>query len=110
MAVNSRAKGKNAELEIARILREYGFDEARRGQQFCGITGEADVVGVPGIHCEIKRREKLVMLDALRQSERDARDGEIPVVIHRRNREPWQVTMTLDNWIQLYRKATDGKR
>ena len=49
MAVNSRAKGKRAELELSHVLQEYGYN-ARRGQQFSGANGDADVVGLDGIH------------------------------------------------------------
>ena len=51
--MNSRTKGKRGELEVAHLLKKYGYD-ARRGQQFAGINGDADVVGLPGIHLEIK--------------------------------------------------------
>ena len=33
---NSRQKGKRGELEIARILRDYGYRDCRRGQQYSG--------------------------------------------------------------------------
>ena len=47
--INSRRKGKAGELEWARLCREHGYD-CRRGQQFSGSNGDADVVGLPGIH------------------------------------------------------------
>lgn len=49
--MNSRAKGAGGERELAKKLREYGYD-CRRGQQFSGANGDADVVGLPGIHIE----------------------------------------------------------
>ena len=51
MPINSRAKGADGEREIASILRDYGYD-ARRGQQYCGANGDADVTGLPGIHAD----------------------------------------------------------
>ena len=99
--MNSRDKGKRGELEAAHLLKEYGYD-ARRGQQFAGINGDADVVGLPGIHLEVKRVEKLNIDEALEQSIRDARDEEVPVVMHRKNRTKWKVTMLFDDWIKLY--------
>ena len=56
--MNSNNKGKNGERELATILREYGYD-SRRGQQYCGSNGDADVVGLPGVHIECKRVERL---------------------------------------------------
>lgn len=100
--MNSRTKGKRGELEAAHILKKHGYD-ARRGQQFAGINGDADVVGLPHIHLEIKRVEKLNIDDALQQSVRDANDAEIPVVMHRKNRTEWKVTMLFEDWINMYK-------
>ena len=96
--MNSRQKGKRGELELVHILREYGFD-VRRGQQYCGANGDADIVGIEGLHIECKRVEKLNINDALMQSTEDARYGEVPCVMHRRNGEPWKVTLWLDNFV-----------
>lgn len=104
--INSRQKGKRAELEIAKIFRDYGFSDARRTAQFCGNTGDAsDVVGLPGIHCEIKHVEKLNIDNAMAQAVRDAKDGQMPTVFHRKNQKKWLVTMRLDDWMQIYRGA-----
>lgn len=105
--MNSRQKGAAGERELARILREEGYD-CRRGQQFSGSNGDADVVGLPGIHIECKRVERLNLEDAMEQSRRDARDGEIPVVMHRKTRSPWLVTTTLEDWITIYREWECG--
>jgi Holliday junction resolvase len=99
--MNSRTKGKRGELEVAHLLKKYGYD-ARRGQQFAGINGDADVVGLPGIHLEVKRVEKLNIENAVDQSIRDAREDEKPAVLHRKNRRKWLVTMPFDEWIDLY--------
>lgn len=99
--MNSRDKGAKGERELARVLREYGYD-AIRGQQFCGIYGDPDVIGLPGIHIECKRVERLNLYDAMAQSKRDARSNEMPCVFHRRNRCEWLVTMRLDDFMTLY--------
>lgn len=98
--MNSREKGAAGERELAGILKKYGY-YCRRGQQYCGINGDADVIGIPGLHIECKRVEKLNIDDALEQSIRDAKDGEMPVVMHRKNRKPWKVTLELDNFMIL---------
>lgn len=107
--MNSRTKGKRGELEAAHVLKKHGYD-TRRGQQFAGINGDADVVGLPYIHLEVKRVEKLNIDDALQQSIRDAREAEIPVVMHRKNRTDWKITMLFDDWINLYKAWEKDKK
>ena len=104
--VNSRTKGKVAEREIANILKGYGYD-AHRGQQYSGLAGDADVVGVDGIHIEVKRREQFSDEPSLQQAERDARKGEIPVVFYRRSREKWKATMRMDMFMLIWNELTD---
>ena len=99
--MNSRNKGKRGELELARILREHGYT-ARRGQQYHGGADSPDVIGLPGIHIEVKRVERLNLTEAYAQAFRDAADGEIPAVFHKRNREPWMVTVKLEDFLELY--------
>lgn len=105
--MNSRAKGASGERELAHELEKYGF-KTRRGQQFCGANGDADVVGIDGLHIECKRVERLNIHDAMKQSLNDAREGEKAVVMHRKNRTNWLVTMTLEDFMELWKEATDG--
>lgn len=97
---NSRDKGKRGEREVADFLKEHGFD-ARRGQQFCGANGDADVVGLPGYHIEVKRTERFDLYGAMEQSRSDAREGETPVVFHRRNRRGWVVVMDAEDFMRI---------
>lgn len=99
--MNSRQKGKRGELELAHKLEEYGV-KARRGQQYSGAMGDADVIGLDGVHIECKRAEQLNIEQAMLQAENDAREGEIPAVFHRKNREEWKVTIRLDDFMRLY--------
>ena len=103
MPINSRAKGAAGEREIAKILREHGFENARRGHQFSGANGDADVVGIDGLHLEIKRVEALNIDKAMEQSKRDAREGETPVVFHRKNNKEWLATLRLEDFISIYK-------
>lgn len=93
--INSRAKGAVGERELAGELNRLFGTQARRGQQFSGIEGE-DVVGLPGIHVECKRVEALNIHNAIAQAKRDAKEGNVPVVFHRKNRTNWLVTFELD--------------
>ena len=81
--MNSKQKGKRGELEWAAYCRQQGY-ECRRTSQYCGNTGDAsDVVGLPGIHQEVKRVEHLNIYEAIEQAERDKKDFVIPIVAHR---------------------------
>ena len=75
----------------------------RRGQQYSGANGDPDVVGLPFMHIECKAVERLNIFDALDQSKRDAREDEIPVVMHKKNRKPWLVTMELEEFERFYK-------
>jgi Holliday junction resolvase len=99
---NSRQKGARGERELASKLREHGF-EARRGVQYSGANGDADVVGLPGVHIEVKRVERFDLYGSLSQSKSDARHGELPVVMHRKNNCEWVVVQPLDDWLEMYK-------
>lgn len=101
--VNSREKGKAYERHVAGLFKSEGY-EARRGQQYCGANGDADVVGVKGIHIECKAVERLNLYDAIAQAKKDAKNGELPVVVHKKNYCKDLVTMEFSEWIKLYRE------
>lgn len=101
MAINSREKGARFERRLAGILRDYGYD-SRRGQQYCGANGDADVIGLPGIHIEAKAVERLNIYDAMSQSKHDAKSGEIPVVMHKKNHCNILVTLELEDFMRIY--------
>ena len=100
MGKMSRNKGKTGEREIASILREYGYD-ARRGVQYHGGADSPDVVGLPGIHIEVKRTERLSLYDAMAQAIHDCGTN-IPVVMHRKNNCEWVAIMRLPDFMEIY--------
>ena len=110
MAVNSRAKGARFERLLASRLREYGYD-CRRGQQYCGANGDADVVGLPFIHIEAKACERMNLYEWMAQAKRDAEAGgehRLPAVFHKKNNAEILVTMTLDDWMKIYSEFEAG--
>ncbi len=106
--INSKKKGSRGELELSNILKSYGYD-TRRGQQFCGANGDADVIGLEGIHIECKRVQALNIDKAMQQAKTDAKEGEMPSVFHRKDRKEWLVTMRLEDWIELYKEANNER-
>lgn len=103
MAKFSKNKGKRGELELAALLRDLGFPDAHRSQQFCGSSSSADLLGIPGVHIEAKRCERLSIYTAYEQAVRDAEGTEdIPVVFHRRNEQRWLAILSLEDWAKIY--------
>lgn len=106
--INSRAKGCRGEREFARFARERGYENCRRGQQYSGLDGE-DVVGLPGVHVEVKFVQALNIEKAISQSRRDAKEDQIPIVAHRKNDCTWLITMDADKWFEIYREWGMGR-
>ena len=109
MAKNSKRKGKVGELELSRKLREYGYD-TRRSVQYNGKEdeGQADLLGLPGIHIECKRTEALHLYDAVNQAKHDSGGKELPVVFHRKNNHEWLAIMPLDCFMKMYAEYEKG--
>jgi len=105
MSKSQQRKGRRGEIEICRILQAHGVP-AEPGQAVSyGAT--PDVVGIPGVHPEVKRVEKLNVSAAMAQAVRDSEkfgDG-TPVLFHRRDRQDWLCTMRLADWLILYKQA-----
>ena len=97
----SRDKGKRGEREAAKALADLLGIEVRRGVQFQGGPDSPDVVGLPGIHVEVKRTERLQLMPAIEQATGDAGAGCVPLVLWRRSRSPWIACVPLDSLLNL---------
>ena len=101
MGKRSQRKGADGERELAAILREYGYTVERGG----AMSGWQLIEFCSGdIHIEVKRCEQVRLSEWMQQAETDSKrfsDG-MPVVFHRRSREPWHVTMSLANFMDIY--------
>ena len=103
MGKSQQRKGRRGEEELADVLREYGYDIQRGGSMTFGEV--PDLVGLPGVHIECKRVEKLNIDQAMQQAITDAErfnDG-VPIVFHRKNRRPWLVTLRLSNFMSIFK-------
>ena len=109
--INSRDKGARGERELASKFREYGFVDAKRSQQYCGLgENSADITdALPNIHVECKRVESLNIIKAMEQAKNDANRGNFPTVFHRKNNQKWLVTMEMDDWILIYNEYNKRK-
>lgn len=101
--MNSKRKGNSGELELLHILEKYEVEAIRNDQMYIGGVDNPDisckVQGVP-IHVECKRVERLNITEAMKQAVRDANGKALPVVAHRKNRQPWLITVPLNDMIK----------
>lgn len=105
----SQRKGRGGELELCRLLQAQGIP-AEPGMPV-SFGGTPDVIGIHGIHPEVKRVERLNVPEAMNQAIRDSEkfQDETPVLFHRRNRQEWLCTMRLVDWLKLYSNYADRK-
>lgn len=106
MATNGKQKGKRGELELVKAINGYGY-ETRRSVQYNGKAeeGQPDLLGLPKIHIECKRTEKLKLYDAVDQAKRDSEGTDmLPVVFHRKNNCEWLAIMPMDAFMEIYRE------
>jgi len=101
MGMKSKTKGKVGEREVAALLRKHGFD-GKRGVQYQGGPGSADVVGLPGFHPEVKRVEKFSLYAAMAQADADRAPEATPIVFHRSNSKEWVVVMKAEDFLTKF--------
>ena len=107
----SKIKGSRFELELSKyfteklnitVARSYFTRDPLQNQG----EGASDLIGLPSLALEAKRVEKLSFPEAMKQAKKNVQDGEMPVVVNRRNRQATgesYVLMELDHFIELYR-------
>lgn len=101
MALDSRSKGKRAELLACQTLRDLFGWVCRRSQQFSGWAKGGDspdiiVDQTPSLFWEIKWVERLSLPRAMGLAVKQA-GRKTPVVMHRTSRSPhgWLITIRL---------------
>lgn len=98
----SRNKGNAAERELAALLSdELGYPIKRKlGQARDG----GDDIQFEHYRLEVKRREALRLDDWCQQIEAAAGPGEWPVVVYRRNGQPWRAVVPIELLIKAMRE------
>jgi len=107
---SAQAKGRRGELELAQFLRDHGMTEAHPGEPLNYGT-QPDVTGLPNLHIECKRHERLEVAKWYEQAAADAermQDGK-PAVIFRQNRRPWMILLSLTDYLALEGGTTNGE-
>ena len=109
--MNSKAKGTRGENELREYLTAAGYPAHRNDQRYEGGYNKPDITaqGLEHLHIECKRVEKLNITDAMQQAQRDAA-GRTPVVIHRKNRAEWLITMRLMDYLGMIRRDINARQ
>ena len=103
MKINSRNKGQRGEREICGILQDISdrvcFEKKIPAPEVVrnlvqSRNGGEDIVGLPGLAVEVKRQENLQLASWWKQTlEQAQRARAIPVLVYKRNYQPWKVVM-----------------
>lgn len=109
---SSKRKGKIGEVEVANLLKKFGFN-AHRSCQYKGCTGDAPDVVVKGLplHIEVKRTERFswkYYAQAVNDSKASA-DDNLPVVFYRQSYQPWMVLLSAEDFLELCAKLYKGE-
>jgi Holliday junction resolvase len=101
----ARNKGAAGERELAAILTDrLGFVVQRKlGQARDG----GDDIQIGKYRIEVKRRERVQIDQWSEQVEQAAQAADVPVVIYRRNGQPWRVVVPLEWFIEQVRETID---
>lgn len=126
MSKMQRRKGQTYERKFARWLRdsfgELGLTAKRGWQSRNGGKEEADVeVFVDGdplpIHFELSHGKAPPIWRKYAQAQDDAKPGEMPIAVVKRNREDSRVMLSLDDfaeffdaWLRMNQGATDRRQ
>ncbi len=82
------------------LLKARGYTARRAAYSGAMAHEKGDVVGLPGMHVEVKRCEKLKLPEWTRQAESQCGD-DVPLVVYRSSREPWRVSLPFEDFLNL---------
>ncbi|NBQ17302.1 hypothetical protein EBU24_03225, partial [bacterium] len=108
--INSKKKGARGEREFRDVLNKYFPESSRRGQQYCGANGDADVIceALPDYHFEVKRTETVLYKKWLEQADKDCKE-KTPIVVHKFNNGKWKAIIDAERLLLLLQDTRDNK-
>jgi hypothetical protein len=104
---SARSKGKRGELELCKILSQALSIPVRRVPLSGAMEGHKGDLEVPGLHVEVKRAETWHLAEWIRQME-DQSGDKMGALMFRKSRSPWYCLMTLNEWLELWKRYADG--
>lgn len=108
MGSAQRQKGKRGERMAAKAVSAALCVKARRGVQFKGGSDSADIeVEIQGVHWEVKFVEREAVRSWMAQAQAECGAG-VPVVLHKRSREEWLVTLPLERLYEFVQRLEEA--
>jgi len=110
MKINSRTKGASGERQAARAIEEaFGLPHGclcrNMGEQARNGKG-GDILGIPGVHIEVKWCKVIHITRWVAQAEADALADDIPVIVYRVDGDTrWRVHFRLEDSVELMRRV-----
>jgi hypothetical protein len=105
---SQRERGKRGERDAAAALTALGYP-ARRGVQYQGGPNSADLsVAIQGLHWEVKFVEREQVRAWMAQAEGES-GGKLPVVLHRKARSEWLLTLPLERVNEFIERMAEAR-
>jgi len=106
MPINSQAKGKRAEREVAKLINKYLGTNVRRTPQSGGMSIKGDIIDINpdspayDYHFEVKDQKKLMISKWWEQIYSDCPTAKKPVNVFKMNSQ-FYATMEFTDWLDL---------
>ena len=114
MPINSQAKGKRAEREVAKLINKYLDTNVRRTPQSGGLSIKGDIIDINPdsaayqFHFEVKDQKKLMIPKWWEQIDDDCPVAKTPVNVFKMNAQ-FYATMQFTDWLSLLAEIEELK-
>ena len=115
MPINSQAKGKRAEREVAKLINRYLGTNVRRTPQSGGMSIKGDIIDINPdsaayqFHFEVKDQKKLMIPKWWEQIDDDCPIAKTPVNVFKMNAQ-FYATMQFTDWLSLLAEIEELKQ
>ena len=115
MPINSQAKGKRAEREVAKLINRYLGTNVRRTPQSGGMSIKGDIIDINPdsaayqFHFEVKDQKKLMITKWWEQIDDDCPAAKTPVNVFKMNAQ-FYATMQFTDWLSLLSEIEELKQ
>jgi len=115
MPINSQAKGKRAEREVAKLINRYLGTNVRRTPQSGGMSIKGDIIDINPdsaayqFHFEVKDQKKLMITKWWEQIDDDCPVAKTPVNVFKMNAQ-FYATMQFTDWLSLLSEIEELKQ